>query len=106
MASGCPMIAPDLPNVREILDENMCIFVTPGDSKAYAEAIEEKDSSVARKKSNAALAEASKYRLRNSIFGAIHNLDSARLAAQNSSRTLQSRVDDTLGGLERALVTA
>lgn len=33
MASGKPIITTDLPSVRDILDDSMCTFTTPGDEK-------------------------------------------------------------------------
>lgn len=40
MASGTPIVASDLPSIREILDETMAIFYKPDDPKELARAIE------------------------------------------------------------------
>lgn len=63
MASGCPIIAPDLPNVREILNDDMCVFVAPDDMKGIASAIEKvlSDQDLATKISFNAMQEANKY---------------------------------------------
>jgi glycosyltransferase involved in cell wall biosynthesis len=39
MASGKPIIASDLPSIREILNEKNCLFCRPGDSKDLAKKI-------------------------------------------------------------------
>jgi len=39
MAAALPIIAPDLPNLREVLDESCALFVPPGDAIALADAI-------------------------------------------------------------------
>ncbi len=39
MASGVPIVASDLPSMREIVDETMVTFTTPDDSRALAKAI-------------------------------------------------------------------
>lgn len=39
MASGTPIVASDMPSIREILDEQSAVFVTPDDSEALARGI-------------------------------------------------------------------
>jgi glycosyltransferase involved in cell wall biosynthesis len=39
MASGRPIIASDLPTIREVLNEKNAVIIPPGDSKALAGAI-------------------------------------------------------------------
>jgi glycosyltransferase involved in cell wall biosynthesis/SAM-dependent methyltransferase len=39
MASGTPIVASDLPSLREILDEKMCVFAKPDDAESLATAI-------------------------------------------------------------------
>ena len=39
MASGRPIIASDLPSLREVLDENSAVFFESGDSSQLAESI-------------------------------------------------------------------
>ena len=39
MASGIPMVVSDLPSIREVLDENGAVFVTPDDAPALAQGI-------------------------------------------------------------------
>lgn len=41
MASGKPIVLPDIPSLREILDENMAYFVEPDNSEALAAGITE-----------------------------------------------------------------
>lgn len=40
MAAGVPMIVSDLPSLRDVLDEHVATFVTPGDSHALAQALD------------------------------------------------------------------
>ena len=40
MASGRPIIASDLPTVRDVLSEKTCIFCTPGDVQSLRDALE------------------------------------------------------------------
>ncbi len=39
MAAALPIIAPDLPNLREVLDESCALFVPPGDKVALSDAM-------------------------------------------------------------------
>lgn len=39
MASGTPLVASDLPSVREILDDSMCFFAAPDNPQSFANAI-------------------------------------------------------------------
>jgi glycosyltransferase involved in cell wall biosynthesis len=39
MASGVPLVASDLPSLREVLDESMCTFFKAGDSEDLARAL-------------------------------------------------------------------
>lgn len=41
MAAGCLIVAPDQPNIREILNEDCAIFFTPGDIESFKSAIKE-----------------------------------------------------------------
>jgi len=40
MASGRPIVASDIPSIREIVDESSAVLVTPDDAKALAHALE------------------------------------------------------------------
>lgn len=63
MASGKPIIASDLPSMREILNDNNCTFFSPGDPTSLARAIQVvlNDPVVAQKKAAQALADAQHY---------------------------------------------
>lgn len=39
MASGCPIVASDIPSIREIVDESMVFFAVPDDPRSFATAI-------------------------------------------------------------------
>jgi glycosyltransferase involved in cell wall biosynthesis len=39
MASGKPIVASDLPSIREVLDEESAYFIPPDDAEALARAI-------------------------------------------------------------------
>ena len=41
MASGTPIVASDLPSIREVLQDDLCYFVEPDSPKALAKGIEE-----------------------------------------------------------------
>lgn len=41
MAAGCLIIAPDQPNIREILNDDCAIFFTPGNAESFKSAINE-----------------------------------------------------------------
>ena len=55
MASGCPIVASNLPSLREVLDEKNCVFAKPDNPESFKEAIEkvlndiEFSSSIAKK---------------------------------------------------------
>ena len=40
MASGRPIVASDIPSIREIVDETMVFFATPDDPRSFADAIQ------------------------------------------------------------------
>lgn len=63
MRSGTPIVASNLPSIREVLDERMATFFEPGDSEALAAAIQEvlKDTEAAKKKAMVAKEEVSQY---------------------------------------------
>lgn len=63
MASGVPMIVSDLPSLREVLSEKTTRFVSPGDAKALASAVEEllSNTAMARQMAECAREEVEKY---------------------------------------------
>ena len=63
MASGTPIIASDLPSIREILNEQNSILVDVNDSKSFAKSIEKAllDSVFSVKISQQALLDAKRY---------------------------------------------
>ncbi|MFZ2167381.1 MAG: glycosyltransferase family 4 protein [Minisyncoccia bacterium] len=63
MASGVPVVASDLPSLREIVDESMVYFFTPDDSESLAHVIANvlKEYPIALKKAEATFAIAKQY---------------------------------------------
>lgn len=63
MASGTPIVASDLPSVREILDDTMAYFAIPDDPASFAKAIAQvtEEPSEAGKKAERALAAVEEY---------------------------------------------
>jgi glycosyltransferase involved in cell wall biosynthesis len=55
MASGKPIVASDLPSIREVLDDQACYFVTPDDVQALAQGVEHvlRDTDAAQKAARA-----------------------------------------------------
>jgi glycosyltransferase involved in cell wall biosynthesis len=63
MASGKPIIASDLPSMREVLNENNCTFFFPGDPTSLARAVQTvlDDPSAAQSKASQSLADVQRY---------------------------------------------
>ena len=63
MASGCPIVAQDLPSFREVLNEENSLIVSAEDSKALAEGINEvfNNAELAARISRKALEDVQKY---------------------------------------------
>lgn len=63
MASGTPIVASDLPSLREILDDSMAYFANPDDPASFAKGIEQvtQHPADAAQKAERALAEVAKY---------------------------------------------
>ena len=63
MASGVPIVASDLPSIREVLDESMCSFFTPDDPKSLAASISAvvSDTETARQRAHVAQEEVQRY---------------------------------------------
>lgn len=70
MASGRPIIASDLPSIREILDDNNSLFVEPDDSQQLAEAINKTtiDLEVSERIAQAAFEDVKKYTWSNRVL--------------------------------------
>lgn len=63
MASGVPVVASDLPSIREIIDERLAALVKPGEARALAEALKVifADSAAAKARAERARAESARY---------------------------------------------
>lgn len=77
MASGRPIVASDLPAIREVVDETMATFFIPDDPHSLARAIETvlANPRVCEKKAENALAEVKKYTWEERARRIIHYID-------------------------------
>jgi glycosyltransferase involved in cell wall biosynthesis len=84
MASGIPIVASDLPSLKEILDDSNAVFAVPNDPRSFAENIKRvlNDIMLAQRISSKAKQDVLKYSWRERA-SSIHSFFLEKLSRQN-----------------------